>query len=481
MSYTLPARVPASLARADDTEIQILHIGDSIVYGSGDNGAFGGPRVECYRQLRAQRGDVYYVGTHRSIYVGTGGTPAWVEGRAILASPFHDGVPGATVQDVIAAWPGYVTAHAAAGWSPDAIMLCIGANNSGEAAAVALARMPTLLALMSASYPRALIFVGSIPPIPGSLAFSSAFNAGLPALCGAAAGRSTAIYHQVFDDLTLDEQVGGGVHPNEIGNHKGGARQAAIIEEHFPTRRGLSRPRAFALREPQTSLVFTDSGDSVTFGVSTLTGVVPGAGNVLFAVTYWPSALPSGLHTIGGYQIAGYNPGGYWVLHDGATLTVYADSGAPRLLQIEGGLSTAKPSRVVLGFFPTGSTHGTVGLWVNGILRESADVAAAWSFAAAKKGILGNPGAVFAAALGWYQRACYCAGSAIPAFTSKALADAIEADYYEGADLPGLASAFALAEASGALLDTAGGTDGGARAGSGSSLGNVKAMPWDLA
>ncbi len=478
-----PARVrdvdlatTSQLARAtarSSSPILVAFLGDSILYGAGGNLGFPGPRAPLWQLLREAR-DVQFVGTLRDGWPGEGGTPTWYQSRYVLGDWGHDGHSGAKIEDLASQWGAYAAAYAASDWPIDCVFLLIGANNlsTGETAASALAKLPALLGAIRASYPSAVIFLCTIPPVPSHTAATATFNAGLLSL-----STLSVIVVDAASDLEAAE-LNGDVHPSAPGNTKIAERMFVAFERVFPIRRGRAFPRAFALRNPQVATRFTDAGDYATLGKLVTAGVEPGAGNFALAVTVAPTALTSvgTLNTIAGYNQDAYSPGGIAILADGPHVTVYLDGGSPRLYRVENLLSTSATTRLVL----TGDvSDGTLALWANGLLRAQA-TGISWSFTGSKKAYVGNGPGFFASTLGYYRDFTVAKGSAVPGYRDVALRLAIEADYFEGEILPGASSLFRLNQASGTdLADLVGGTDGGTLAGSGSTSNNAKATPWD--
>ncbi len=478
MSYTQRLAGPSSLARADITDIQLLALGDSGIYGAGNNESFGGPSVDIYRLLRLVRGDVRMVGTLRDhLYPGTAGTPTWFASRYVLGDPFHEGHSGFRNEQLTTGWPTYKAAYDTAGWSPSCVLLSNGANNigQGQSAATAYGHLVDLIAAVRASYPAAPILLGTTPPFVGFSAPTVDYNALILAT------EIAGVYpFEFWGDLGRAEQVGD-VHPNAKGNSRGAARAVALFERLFPVRRGLPAPRAFRLRQAQTALRLTDAADYATLGKSTTAGVEPGAGTFAFAFTVWPSAIGAGNHSLGGYNSAdGYNPGGFTLMQDGASVSVYFAAGAPVLVQIENLLSTSAPTRIALTADPADKT---IALWANGKLRQQVQVVGAWTMATGKKAFVGNADGYFDACPGWYRDVVVARG--VPRFVDAGLRLMIERDYYDGDLFAGNTSVFPLddgvTDPVGQLADADAGTDGGEFAGIGATVGNVKAMPWDWA
>ncbi len=410
-------------------------------------------------------------------------------------------VSGGTVNT---SWDMLPAFYASQGWTPDAFLVDSGGGlNSfsinGDSGAQAATQMGVLLGRVFTSYPQSQVFVWNLAYSGANNVKRLAYNAALgtcpattpPTLTcspnnGVLAGIGRGNQVQLIDisDLGYGSTITGGEYSDQ-GNVVIAARMVAAMEAWFPLPRGPLAPRAFHQRPAQTGVRLSASTDYVQFGNNVSPPVSPISGSWLAAVTLQPSSL-STLGTLQVVMQAGndYASQGWALFADNAHLTLYFDgAGAPVLYRVANVLSTSRVSRIVIH---ADAMSGDVSIWVNGVLRGLTTVSTLWTGHAGQYAYLGAGGGWnthLATQPGLYRDAVYgFTSAAVPSFASVALRQAVEADYWDGALLPGATAWFPLLEASGTVSDLVAQGTGTATTGSvsGGTLGAVFTTPWDF-
>lgn len=366
-------------------------------YNGGDTAAGHGVQYHLARALRSRRGDVCFVGSTLYTDYGSAGLNNAIgsvsPGEYAPMDWEHEGHSGYTMAQVQAGLSGWLTTIAT---TPDVVVLGLGANTDGHAAAaIAATDLPALVAATRALLPSSWIIIETVPPQGTPAATMAAYNALIIAHAAAGTGvfaDSRVIFCDTCSDFTLAEQgPDGSVHESQFGYAKRALRLAAAIESVLPLRAGPvwprpKRPRVFARKQGLQFAAATDVATGANAGCD--------IGSDSFAIdvevtplsTQLPRAVGSATYkhilTAGSVYATGLT-----LTANGDSLSIYLGSGGPKLQDVPGVFG--KPGVPVRILIHGDRSSGTLSIWVDGTLRSIATGIAAWSFATGNNLVIG--------------------------------------------------------------------------------------------
>lgn len=429
-------------------------VGDSVStgYGSDAAGAFG-YQSHMHRTLSARRGDINGIGSlqFRDWTIGSADVRAIVDpGEYAPMDWENDGHSGNTIAQITTGVP---TWFASAGSIvPDVILLICGSNVDSGVAATELAKIAALAAAIRAVAPNAHVIQSTIPPVSGSAAYRTAFNAGLAATV-------TALNDPKWHYIDAAGKLGtadtsDGTHPTLAGYALIGTMFADEIERWLPPRRGPVFPRLVRRR-----VNATDNGiriDAIADHASGANAFCdPGTDS--FAIEGWftPAVLPENDSV--SRCIVQYASGtvGFSLLTSGKLMAVYVASASPSVSGAPGCFGAV--GEPVHWLIHCDRTNGVVSLWVNGILRGLAKGVTPWTITTGATIYFGqSPN--FDGHLGIHSDLRFYRGAAgLPAY-GPGLRQLIQSCYADGIPLPGATAYFRCDETASPCVDGFGGT-----------------------
>lgn len=166
-------------------------------------------------------------------FVGSGDPngPSMVEGRPFPKD--HEGFSGWTIQQIHdRLFEGSNSTAMAA--EPEIVLLHIGTNDMYQGADGAPQRLGTLIDSLTERLPESLIVVSTIIPFPGYANNVTTYNTALVSVVNEriSAGKHVAFVDQ-FEGFPTSE-LGDGVHPNQAGYNRMGAKWFAAISQYLP-------------------------------------------------------------------------------------------------------------------------------------------------------------------------------------------------------------------------------------------------------
>ncbi len=213
---------PGGWSPCQENPCKVLPLGDSITFGLGYDGGY---RVELFRLAHSNQLGLTFVGSEAN-------GPQMVDGAPFPQS--HEGFSGWTIQQIYNRLFSTMTPSVAMAQEPEIVLLHIGANDMYQGPEGASERLGTLIDDLTESLPDSLIVVSTIIPFPQSAATVSAYNADLVTVVNARidAGKHVAFVDQ-FEGFPTGE-LGDGVHPNQQGYNRMGAKWYQAISEYLP-------------------------------------------------------------------------------------------------------------------------------------------------------------------------------------------------------------------------------------------------------
>ena len=187
---------------ASGTPCKILPLGDSITFGIQYAGAY---RVELFTKAVAANKKLTFVGSQMN-------GPTTAAGMPFPQS--HEGHSGFTIAQMTP----FISSDAQ--YAPNIILLHIGTNDTYMAnPGGAPARLQTLVDMILAAYPSALLVVAKIIPYPSQMTNVDTFNATIPTLVSSRAAMGK---HILMVDLNTGFNVptmlsSDSIHPNQTG------------------------------------------------------------------------------------------------------------------------------------------------------------------------------------------------------------------------------------------------------------------------
>lgn len=204
---------------------KVLPLGDSITFGLDGGGSNGGYRVELFRLAVTNQLSITFVGS------GDANGPNMVEGLPFPKA--HEGFSGWTIQQIHdRLFEGSNSAAMAA--EPEIVLLHIGTNDMYRGPDGAPQRLATLIDSLTERLPESLIVVSTIIPFTSAASTVSAYNTALVSVVEEriSAGKHVALVDQ-FEGFPTSE-LGDGVHPNQAGYNRMGAKWFAAISQYLP-------------------------------------------------------------------------------------------------------------------------------------------------------------------------------------------------------------------------------------------------------
>lgn len=204
---------------------KVLPLGDSITFGLEGMGSNGGYRVELFRLAVTNQRSITFVGS------GEANGPNMVEGVSFPKA--HEGFSGWTIQQIHDRLFNSANSAAMAA-EPEIVLLHIGTNDMYRGPDGAPQRLGTLIDSLTERLPESLIVVSTIIPFTSSASTVATYNTALVSVVNEriSAGKHVTFVDQ-FEGFPTSE-LGDGVHPNQAGYNRMGAKWFAAISEYLP-------------------------------------------------------------------------------------------------------------------------------------------------------------------------------------------------------------------------------------------------------
>ncbi len=427
------------LATEPDGVTRICPMGDSLTQGPGAD-TIAAYREPLWTLLRQSRSNFRFVGSQQSGFTTASfGT----SNRTILGDWHHEGHSG----QAIAAMASYTAAMV----QSDIILLCIGTNDAinGQTGAQMLASMTALLVTLAANVSdTCVVLISKIPYLYAPVAAPSTknthidtFNTGLAALA-AVHGRNFRVVN-IANQLDAGSEFStDGIHYNIAGSVKIAGLWATEIER-VVFARGAGVPRRFTIRAAGSSVDLAQ-GSTDTLVIPYGAGLKAGTGSFTVGIWFRPHpGLIAGDHVLVQYGTA--HADGYLIAQNGRTLKVWLKG---VLLHTSFPCLVAEQwHRIVAAFDATAlelrlyvTREGVETDPTRGHLVHSGTIAG-WNISVNQATTIGYTAATQGVS-GLVDGFVFCAGEA-------ATATDIEAEYYDGAALPGATASYLLNDGSG--------------------------------
>lgn len=213
---------PGGWSPCQQNPCKVLPLGDSITFGLGYEGGY---RVELFRLARSNQLALTFVGSEAN-------GPQMVDGVPFPRA--HEGFSGWTIQQIYNRLFSTMAPSVAMAQEPEIVLLHIGTNDMYQGPQGAPERLATLIDDLTERLPDSLIVVSTIIPFPQSAATVSTYNMALVTVVNEriAAGKHVAFVDQ-FEGFPTGE-LGDGVHPNQQGYNRMGAKWYQAISSYLP-------------------------------------------------------------------------------------------------------------------------------------------------------------------------------------------------------------------------------------------------------
>lgn len=201
---------------------KVLPLGDSITFGLTFEGGY---RIELFRLAHSNQLGLTFVGSQNN-------GPDMVDGAAFPKA--HEGFSGWTIQQIYDRMFSTAMPSAAMAAEPEIVLLHIGTNDMYQSPNGAPDRLATLIDDLTERLPESLIVVSTIIPFPQGAAAVTTYNTALVSVVNERidAGKHVAFVDQ-FEGFPTSE-LGDGVHPNQQGYARMGAKWYEAISQYLP-------------------------------------------------------------------------------------------------------------------------------------------------------------------------------------------------------------------------------------------------------
>lgn len=198
---------------------KILPLGDSITFGLAGSG--GGYRVELFRLATEAGHEITFTGTQ------TPNGPDMVAGVAFPKN--HAGISGQTISQIAGRIPNPDMQDV-----PHIVLVHAGTNDMNGMPGGATDRLGDLMDKLIEEAPDALIVVSTIIPLPFAASAVASFNAEIEPMVEARASQGAHILFVDQFEGFPEGELGDGVHPNDTGYARMGAKWYQAIESYLP-------------------------------------------------------------------------------------------------------------------------------------------------------------------------------------------------------------------------------------------------------